>query len=522
MPKQPNILFIMADQLAAKHIGCYGSGVNSTPTLDALAERGVRFTRNYATCPVCGPNRATFLTGRSMQHHGVVTNNLKVDPREPTYPKLLKSAGYHVAGFGKFHFHSMQLPLPGDMAEYGFDESVISEDPKLGPWLDWIEREHPEHYETAMAVAWPMPWAKEYGPDKRDLLTPMLAARGKVLGPLMEASGMPAAYPSPLPMELHQTRFITDLAMESMERRIDGADGRPWFCYVSYVDPHDPYDPPAPYDTMYDPAAMPPPVGQPEGALRIGMLDRARDTWGMRDAVLDKDKIQQLRAWFHGSLRFIDDEIGRMLAMLEAKGVLDDTIVVFTTDHGEMLGDFGLMTKGIKHQDAGIRCPLIVAGPGVGRGEQERLTTTLDFVPTFCEWAGLRSTPPLEGKSFAAACADPPRDPKDWPEVIVEAPFYVPEGNVQTIITDDGWRYTVYDEEGAVDLVNLREDPDELRSLHDDPGYAAKRLELAERLVRAQMQRGYVQQYRVLPTLGDGRRATIPQGWDLEPVLTPD
>jgi len=114
MPSQPNIVFIMADQLAAAFVGCYGSGVDSTPTLDRLASEGVRFTRAYAHSPICAPNRATIMTGRSNEIHGIVVNNLQLGTENPTYPMVLQRRGYRTGGFGKFHLTSMQLPLPND------------------------------------------------------------------------------------------------------------------------------------------------------------------------------------------------------------------------------------------------------------------------------------------------------------------------------------------------------------------------------------------------------------------------
>ncbi|MCL5270546.1 MAG: sulfatase-like hydrolase/transferase, partial [bacterium] len=160
MAKRPNI--ILADQLAASFVGCYGSGVNSTPTLDRLAAEGVRFDRAYAHVPVCAPNRATILTGRSQEIHGVVTNNLNLVHDGPTYADVLQREGYRTGSFGKFHLSPMMYPLPRNFNFLGFDESVPSEDPRLGPWIDWIEREHPEAYEQALATCWPMLYIDHY------------------------------------------------------------------------------------------------------------------------------------------------------------------------------------------------------------------------------------------------------------------------------------------------------------------------------------------------------------------------
>ena len=252
MRKQPNIIFIMADQLAASFLGCYGSGVNSTPTLDALAKTGMRFTRAYAASPVCGPNRACILTGRTPSIHGVVTNNLELTMDCPTYAEVLGDAGYRVGGFGKFHHTCMDLRHPETMERYGYHESMVSEDPKMGAYLAWVKKEAPAWYETAMAMAWP----REYQSEKER--GEFFAARKRILDPRRNAAEWHLMYPSPLPKELHQTRFITDTSLDFIRR--EAKRESPFFCFVSYVDPHDPYDPPAPYDTMFRPEDMADPI----------------------------------------------------------------------------------------------------------------------------------------------------------------------------------------------------------------------------------------------------------------------
>lgn len=513
---QPNIIFIMADQLAAKHLGCYGNPVPCSPTLDALASRGMRFDRNYATCPVCAPNRATILTGRCPEFHGVTTNNLVLRDDNLTYAQMLAENGYRVGGFGKFHHHPMQLTLPADYAHLGFTETAISEDPKLGPWLDWIEREHPEHYDAALAVSWPMPWAHDYDGQGRDVYADIMDAIKRIMTPRLSAAKFPCAYSSPLPAELHQTTWITDRSIDFIERHQAVHPDQPFFCFTSYVDPHDPYDPPAPYDTMFDPKQMPMPLTEPAGGHTSERLRKTQELWGVGQNHTDPEVMGELRAKFYGSVRFIDDQVARLLASLESQGLMDNTIVIFTTDHGEMLGDFGLMTKGIKPYDAGIRCPLIVAGAGIAQGVTDRLTCSLDFFPSFCQWAHAAAVPQLEGRSFTETCAKGQAD-DGWETVTVQAPHYVPEGTMTTIVTEDGWRLTMWDEEGAGQLFNLKEDPTEQRDLYQDPACLEKKLELFERMTRAFMQRGYPQQYRNLPLI-DGKPHVIGEGWDLDPL----
>jgi arylsulfatase A-like enzyme len=167
-----------------------------------------------------------------------------------------------------------------------------------------------------------------------------------------------------------------------------------------------------------------------------------------------------------------------------------------------MLGDHGLVTKGVKHYDMGIRCPLIVAGGPIVPQATSRLTCTLDFYPTFCDWGGVgqEALPPLEGKSFASDCAG--RKTGDaWRQVSVAV------GQAESVVTDDGWRLTRYLGDDLGQMFNLAQDPDEQHNLYDDPAYANKRQELLERLVRAMAAPRLVPQYRNLP-LVDGRKRT--------------
>lgn len=506
MSSRPNVVFITADQMGAADVGCYGSGIGSTPTLDRLAASGVRFDRCYATHPVCAPNRATFLTGRSAGVHGVITNNFVLRPDTPTYAQALRLAGYRTGAFGKFHQTSMALPLPADFSYLGFDESVPTEDPKLGPWLDWIRREHPAWFEAALAVSWPMPYLSHYGAAREDLTGEWRRAEQRHLAPARAASGCEVAYRSPLSAELHQTTWITDLGINFIERHARKHPERPFLCHISYVDPHDPYDPPAPYDELFSPAQMPDPLPATWRGREVPPFAWHR-RWQDFDRLESAELCRTMRAFFHGSVRFLDDQIGRLLARLEALGLRDNTIVVFTTDHGDALGDHGLVTKGVSPYDRSIRCPLIIAGPGIEPRVTDRLTCTLDFVPAFLDWAGVEAAgrPPLEGRSLAPAAAGTPEaDP--WRDVLVSTNWDAGTG-MQTLMTAEGKRLSRWGTCDYAELIDLCADPLEQHNRYDDPAWAEVRCDLLERLVTALHRPLNIPQYRAIPTTPDGRRA---------------
>ena len=498
----PNIVLIMADQLAAGFLGCYGSGVDSTPTLDRMAARGVRFDRCYATCPVCAPNRATLLTGRSPVVHGLITNNYALPTDTPTFPHLLQARGYRTGGFGKFHQHPMPMPVIREAPFLGFDESIVSEDRKWGAWLDWVEREAPEHFETALALTWGAPQtgdpARAHQADRKQ------AAAQRILGPCKQASGWRTMWKSPLPAELHDTTFMTNAGLDFMRRHLADHGEQPFFCQVSYVDPHDPYDPPAPYADMFAPADMPCALhAEWEEQGPRALLDNQRCYLGFDEIAHKPDMIARMRALYHGSLRFLDDQIARIIGFLEEHELADNTIVLFTTDHGEMMGDHGLIAKGTPHYDLGVRVPLLVAGAGISSNASDRLTCTLDFYPTFCDWAGIgdEERPPLEGKSFASSAAGEP-EAEPWREISVAF------SQVESVITDDRWRLTRFVKSGEAQMFDLGQDPHEQCNLYRAPESAAKRQELLERLLLVAARPHTVPHYRNMPIL-EGRKCRL-------------
>ncbi len=505
--RPPNIVLIMADQLGAKYVGCYGQiGVPVSPTIDRLSAEGVQFKRCYATHPICAPNRATMLTGRSCISHGIVTNNFVLTPSTPTYAHVLGKAGYRVGGFGKFHVTPMPLPHPPDLRYLGFDQVAITEDPKWGAYISWIETEHPEHFETALAMAWgdprgPLP----AHPDPRYRQPRLAQIRERVLGPRRRASAWAECYPSPLPKELHQTTWITDRALGFMKESVATSPERPFFCKISYVDPHDPYDPPDPYARMFDPAEMPSPI--PAAWRRSGntLLEAERQVAGFAKISRDQTALREVRAKYAGSIRFIDDQIERVVQHLRDSGLWDNTIVLFTADHGDCMGDHELFAKGVIPYDASIHVPLVIAGGPVALARIDRLICTLDFFPTFCDWAGISPAerPPLEGKSFAAETMGQ-RATDTWSAVSVSY------DRMATVIRDDGWRLTVFDDPNSPnELVDLRADPAEQSNCYEDPAHWELCRQLFESLVHLRLNESCLTQYRNLP-LVDGYKMTPP------------
>lgn len=488
----PDILLVMADQWAAAQLGCYGSGVAGiSPTLDALAASGTRFTRCYTPSPICCSARASIITGRSPAIHGVVANNLVLKNDCATYPEILRERGYRTLGVGKFHHTAMQLPPPplAGLDHLGWDEAVVHEDPRWGPWVDWIAAHHPGQLDQALATCWGMPYVGAYGPERQDWRPRWRAAVERYGIPQQRPPYGQIFHPSTLPLEIHPARWITDTALQRLKKVADErATGtrQPFHLFVSHVGPHDPYDPPAPYDRLFDPATLPPPLPRawadhdvPEAFARF-----LRTHFGLAD--LDQAGWSRLRALFFGSCRLIDDEIGRLLAGIRRLGLDRNLLVVFTTDHGEMAGDHGLLMKGPWHYEACVRVPLIAAGMGVAAAQVEpRLVSLLDLFPTFAAAAGIDpSRLALEGRPLPLGLGAP----GGHPELTIESNGTYGDARVQarSLITADDWRLSLFPSDpGTGQLFDLKADPREQHDRFRDAATHPQRGALSERLVAA-------------------------------------
>ncbi|NOY81060.1 MAG: sulfatase-like hydrolase/transferase [Kiritimatiellaeota bacterium] len=390
-----NIVLILADQLSARWLGCYGTFAAHTPNLDALAARGVRFERCFSNHPVCMPARATIFTGRSAPLHGVFYNGYELDPAMPTFPRLLRENRVQTLGVGKFHLECHGRSACNDVEKYGFERAETTEDIRCGHWLDWVRVRHPDSYEQALATVWPEPHLARYGPDGIDLRPALAAAKQR--HPSRPVA--PMTWPSVVPEEVCQTRWITDRAIRFLEER---DSDRPFFLNVSYVDPHDPYDPPARFLELIDPELVPRRVRSDDPALAELSARFSRLPFVHRFADCGEDAWATMRRYYLASLAFIDEQVGRLLDFLEHTGLARNTLVLFTADHGDMLGDHGFPTKGAWHFDACRRVPLIVAGPQVHPRTFPGVVSLLDLFPTIADYACDRPSafPPIEGRSL--------------------------------------------------------------------------------------------------------------------------
>lgn len=480
-----NILFIMADQFRYDYLGCAGHPSLRTPNIDALAARGVRFSQAYVQSPVCGPSRMCFYTGRYISTHGATWNNVPLSVSELTMGDHLRALGVDVHLVGKSHVVADQQ----GMARLGLDRQsevgslvaeggfrVFERDDGIHPDTQVKEDYAYNRYLRAQGLDGPNPW--HY--------------RANATGSDDTQSGWflkNVAAPARVPAQHSETAYMTDRAMACID-----AQSAPWCVHLSYIKPHWPYVAPAPYHDMYGPGDVLAPVraacelDDPHpvyAAYRRREESRSFSHDEVRDAVIPV---------YMGLISQIDDEIGRLMAFLDARGLMEETMIVFTSDHGDYLGDHWLGDKELFHGQS-VRIPMIVVDPtpvaDATRGTiSDAPVEAIDLLPTFVDWLG-GEVPAhiLEGRSLVPLLCgqDPP-----WRDTVFSELDYSfrqqrrdlgvpPHAARAYALRDARWNY-IYYEGFPPQLFDLHNDPDELVDLGRDAGYATVRADLNMRL----------------------------------------
>ncbi len=460
MAQRPNILLIQVDQLSAGSLGIYGHPLVKTPTLERLASRGVVFDSAFCNHPACVPSRCSMFTGRYPSATGSYENFIHLDPRERSLTHVLKDAGYQTALIGKNHAFE-ESPGPDGISElHRWFEFV-----RLGSHSGMVEG-----YEDDTALRESAAWAYKH------------------------CWNAPGAYgANPCEPEATGTYVLGDVAQDFL--RDDRDARRPFFLWLSFPDPHTPYQAPEPYASMYDPADVPLPIaddltGKPERQCVAAAMDAAGCT--------SPEHLQALRAMHYGMINQIDDAIARVLAALDEQGLTDDTIIIFTADHGDSVGDHQLMQKQNAFYESIVRVPLLISWPGrITPQRTGDLIEHVDLMPTLLDLLGLETPSGVQGRSFAGLLDDEqggyvPRDyvtiesgsPGD-PPTLAQIGDARPDGpwdetyftwcanprawaGPGKCIRTDQWKLCLYDN-GDGELYDLHTDPHELLNRYDDP-----------------------------------------------------
>ena len=482
--RRPNVLFVICDQLRADHLGFAGNPVVQTPHIDSLAARGTVFDRAYVNNPVCMPNRSTIMTGRMPSAHGVVFNDRSLPINAATFVGRLRDEGWNTALIGKSHLqHGMSREAvreyghPGEWSpfEEGWDtienqERYVGDDPPDPE--DFYGFGHIEL--TIGHGAWNgghhYRWAVDKGAD------PAVLRSG--LDPTAPIPGRSPhwwqVHPAPIPEDAYSTTFVAERTIDFVER--SQAAGEPWMVWCSFPDPHHPMAPPEPWFSRHHPDEIDlPATFDDPGEDWPGHLTFFRsltaDNEGKRPYVIPfgatPDVVRAATAATYGMIEMIDHGIGRILATIDRLGATDDTIVVFTSDHGDMGGDHGLLLKGVMHFQGCVRTPLVVVDPARVPQRTRSLAASIDLPSTVLDLCGVDAYHGMQGTTLRPVLDDPTATVRD--AVLVEDDF--PLAAIQpgwplrtrTVITDTH-RYT-RDTDGFEILYDLANDPDELTNL---------------------------------------------------------
>ncbi|MFZ5965361.1 sulfatase-like hydrolase/transferase [Thalassococcus sp. BH17M4-6] len=401
MTDRPNVLWIMADQLRFDYLSCYGHPHLHTPHIDALAQRGVRFTNAYVQSPVCGPSRMSAYTGRYVRSHGSTWNGMPLRVGEPTLGDHLREVGARAVLVGKTH---MTADADG-MAWLGIDPSSEIGVRVSECGFEPFERDdglHPDSarqnwsayddYLVAHGFASDNPW--------EDFANSGLDPDGALLSAWLLKNSRLAAN---VPEEHSETAYMTNRAIDFMSGV--QADGRPWVCHLSYIKPHWPYIVPAPYHDMYDASHIVPPIrSDAERTTDHPLLWAYLDARVCRSFSRDHVREHVIPAYM-GLIKQLDDNLGRLFAWMDESGLSRNTIIAFTSDHGDYMGDHWMGDKDFYHETA-VKVPLIIADPRPGadatRGQvSDALVEMIDLAPTFMSALGCPAKPHvIEGRDL--------------------------------------------------------------------------------------------------------------------------
>lgn len=454
MSPPPNILLILTDQQRFDSLSCTGCNVIDTPNLDRLAQEGMLFENCICSSPVCTPSRASLWTGKDLLAHGVYRLYDDLDEHEILFPELLRRRKYRTGLFGKLHVSSLHKEAWKRHPNDGFDvyewcnEACLYMDSPLHGYRKWLEKRDPAFCRLLMR-------------EQRKL--------------------------KHIPAELHFTRWAAEKTVEFISENID----RLWFACMSVFDPHNPYDcGPRDYFDAIDENRIPDPIPAAESGRPVAHLREAREGYLGDINNFSNEDIRKMRRGYYSSLKFLDDEVGRVLRLLEKTGQLDHTLIIFSSDHGDMLGDHGLLVKGNFFFDACVRVPLLLRLPGRFEGGR-RITENVqnfDIAPTILSAAGYSAMELAELMPGARDLADE----NVFRDYVIcryrntgirsgSRYWSAPEMH-GTMIRDNRWKLCDYPLAGEGELYDLENDPQEFDNLWKKPEFRKIRQRLQSAL----------------------------------------
>jgi arylsulfatase A-like enzyme len=497
--QQPNILLITTDQQHWNTINALGNEVIQTPYLNRLVHEGIAFERAYVANPVCSPSRSSMITGEYPSRHQCWNIGVALDHNRTTIGQIMQEHGYATGLFGKAHFQPV-------LKEGSFEAPPHIHDREF--WENWngpyygfekVAMVHGHADEDSSHGMHYGAWLVEQGIDPSQYFGPK--------GGYREGSW-------DLPEEYHYTRWTANRTVEFIEQAVKQGDGnesgevsgdsKPFFAWCSFQDPHNAFLCPEPWNSMYHPDQMPP-FHAREGEMddkptihqcliedRMNELnvrvtaDPGHETGGIQCLGPTSKKVgeERTRKWlasYYAMVSLIDYHVGRILDRLDQLGISDNTLVIFTSDHGDYAGNHGLWLKGPIHYEDILRVPFLVRWkeklPAGNR--TQALISLVDLAPTILDVCGITAHPPMQGISQWETLQNPDRKNRDWCliENRAESDFYV-----KTLVTER-YKLNYYLRNGEGELYDLQEDPHEFVNLYNKVEYASIQMQMFMKLI---------------------------------------
>jgi len=427
--KKPNILFLMCDQMRFDALRFRGCEEINTPNLDKLAERSVFFENAFTPNPICVPARAAITTG--MYPHkctGHKENRGEIKPGFPLMGQIFKDNGYSTYAFGKLHY--LPYTPPGTPnTTLGFDTVELCEEGRMIAEFDPMDRLGgvEEYHDYLKTVGW----------------------GGYTRG---DGMGNNDVFPNttPIPKEHFVDTWVTDRSLHHLDKHFETNPDKPFFLWTSYVKPHSAYSPPRPYDAMYDPRDMSAPTGSIKDIQDRGLTFMYKNYREFMWDKLSPEALKTIKAHYYALITLQDEQIGRIINNLEEKGVLDDTIIIYTADHGDMLGDFGLFFKS-NFYNASARIPFMLSYPKklpVG-AVSNALSGLQDVLPTLITLSGIDFTYNFDGIDLTKALCGEERRQLVGQCLMDEEQTYM--------LCDKEWKYIYHALNGVEELYDMKD-----------------------------------------------------------------
>lgn len=425
---QPHIIFIMTDQHRADALGCMGNPIIITPEIDKIAEEGVTFINGYSSVPSCTPARAGLLTGLSPWHHGMLGYGKVARKYNYEMPQMLREAGYYTFGIGKMHWFP-QKSLHGFHGTLTDESGRVEQDGYISDYRDWFKLHAPDTDPDETGIGWNDHQAKVYKLDEK----------------------------------LHPTYWTGKTAVEFIENY---KNEKPLFLKVSFARPHSPYDPPKRFLDLYENAEIPKPV--------IGdwchFLDSVQGGPSAAFGNFGAEHALESRKHYYANITFIDEMVGQIVQALKQKGMYKNSIICFTSDHGDMLGDHHHWRKTCAYEGSS-NIPFLLKWPqnfkaNLKRGSTHKNVVELrDFLPTFLDASGAEIPDDMDGLSLLKLIENPNAD---WrPFIDLEHATCYSRENYWCALTNGEWKYIWFFRTGEEQLFNLKDDPNELKNLSE-------------------------------------------------------